>query len=129
MENKKHETEGKKMKQHKILIVTLITALIFSMGSPAFAGKFGNRPHGGMGHGFGGLRMLMDLDLSDLQKKQVYDIIEKYRGEKETAAQKAREARKQIKSVIHAESFNENDFRQAFQKRALVMEDLATVYS
>ncbi len=115
------------MKQFKILVVTFMVALMIGSGSSAVAEKFGNKHHGDMGGGFGGMRQLMDLDLSDLQKKQVYGIMTKYRDEQEEAHKNIPEARKQMKSVIFSESFNENDFRQAFQKRASLVEDLAVV--
>ncbi len=115
------------MKQTRILIVTLIVTLIISSGASAVAGKFRNKHHGDMGFGFIGMRLLMDLELSDLQKKQVYDIIAKYGDEQEGAGKKAMEAREQMNSVVFSESFNENDFRQAFQQKASLMEDLAVI--
>ncbi len=115
------------MKQTITLIVTLIVIFIIGSGSSAVAGKYGNKHHGDMGHGFGGMRQLMDLDLSDLQKTQVYDIMTKYKDEQEATHKGVLETRKQMESVIFAESFNENDFRQAFQQRSALMEELAVI--
>jgi len=127
IETKRQIAKEKKMKKASILIVTMIVTLMISSGSYAVAGKFGNRHHGDAGYVFGGLGRLMHLDLTDLQKKQVYDIINKYRDDQKEARKNIMEARQQMESLAFSESFNENDFREAYQQRASIMEDLAVI--
>jgi protein CpxP len=87
---------------------------------------FGNGGHGGhRGGGFAGLKMLMQLDLTDSQKTQIRDMLPAYRAEQEVRRDALRDKRQKMRDLIEAERFDEEAVRQAFRATAPLMEDMA----
>jgi len=69
------------MKRTTLLTAALAFAIIFSMIMTAQAESFvgGKQGYGPGGAGNGGMRVLMQLELSQDQKQTIYDILQKYR--------------------------------------------------
>lgn len=110
------------MKVSKKLTVLLTLTIIFSSALVVRAGNFRH-----MGKGFLGLRMLMQLDLTDAQKAEVRTIINKYREQRKNMNLQLPEAKEQLRSAIHAKDFNEENVRQAHQKLSSIMEELVVL--
>ncbi|MGD9250985.1 MAG: Spy/CpxP family protein refolding chaperone [Desulfobacterales bacterium] len=83
--------------------------------------------HGGHGGGFGGLKMLMHLDLSDDQKTRIRDMLPAYRAEKGARQDALQAMRAKMRDLMEAERFDENEVRQAFREMAPLMEDMAVL--
>lgn len=116
------------MKVNKTLTVLLTLAIIFSGALVVRAEHFCQKHPGfGMGKGFFGLRTLMQLDLSDAQKAEVRNIINKYREERKDIHLQLSKAKEQLWSAIHAEDFSEKKVRQAHRKVSPIREELAVL--
>ena len=99
---------------------TLALALIISMTTSAFAGPFMG---GKGGHGFGGMRVLMQLDLSQDQKQSIYDILQKYQDKQQALRISIREHKKEFFDLTLDGNFNEEEVRQAFQESVPALEE------
>lgn len=77
----------------------------------------------GVGGGFVGLKTLIQLDLSDTQKVAIGNLLTKYRDQGENLRAQVREARERLRSATHAEKFNEENVRQAYQQMTPLMEE------
>ncbi len=112
------------MKRNKMLTLVFGLAILFSGMLVVQAGAFGPRHHKGA---LIGLRALMELDLTDAQKVEVADIIEKYRDEEKEIVTQLKDARENLKNVVQADLFNEQDVRQAFQQMSPKIEDMTVL--
>jgi Spy/CpxP family protein refolding chaperone len=74
------------MKFNKALVGVLFLTIFFAGAVAVEAGRFGrhHRPPGIMGHGFHGLKTMIQLDLSDSQQSKILSITEKYENERES---------------------------------------------
>ncbi len=109
------------MKNCKMLTVVFCLAVLF-FGIPAvIANAFGPPLHKGGGLG---LRTLMELDLSDSQKAEVSNLIDKYRETGEQLRDQLLEAKEASMDVILAEPFDEEKVRQAFQEISPLLEEM-----
>lgn len=115
------------MKTKRILIMTLVLALAVVNATSAAAGKFRNNHHDKGIFRLNCMAGLTHLDLSDLQKKQVYAIIQKYRDERHENGKKLSEAHKNLELAILSDSFNEQEFRKTLKQRSFLMEELAVM--
>ena len=99
---------------------TLALALIISMTTAAFAGPFMG---GKDGHGIGGMRALMQLDLSQEQKQSIYDILQKYQDKQQEVRISIREHKREFFDLTSDGNFNEEEVRQAFQESVPALEE------
>ena len=106
------------MKRKTFLTAALAITIIFSMIITAQA-----KPFGGGKHGNGGMRALMQLDLSQDQKQTIYDILQKYQDEQEATRTSIREQRQEFFDTTSDGNFDEDKTRQAFQKSVPATED------
>ena len=105
----------------QLLLIGLIVAGSLSVANFALARG---------GHGEGGgmhLRMLWDLDLSTEQKAAIGRLLPAYREEKEALREKRQAAREAMRSLMTAETLDENAIREASRAMAPIMEDMAVL--
>jgi len=104
---------------------TLALALIISTTAAALAGPFmgGKGGHGVGGPGIGGMRALMQLDLSQDQKQSIYDILQKYQDKQQAVRISIREHKKEFFDLTSDGNFNEEEVRQAFQESVPALEE------
>ncbi len=104
------------------------TVVIGLAGASAASAHFCKGPmKHGMGQGFPGLRMVMALDLSDIQRDEIRGIIKKYRTEGQQIRDQFALAREKIAAIIFADQLDEATVRNQFQEIAPLMEDLAVL--
>jgi len=113
------------MKTKRTLVVGLAIAVVLGGALVAAAAVFpGHHRRGGAGPGIMGLKTLIELNLSDSQKDQVLEILDRYEQEKQNAAESLLDARKHLFTVGHAGEFNEIDIRNAFRQVSSIEEEL-----
>lgn len=112
------------MKSKKILVVGIAVMMVFAGALAAMAGDFPSRhPRHGFGHGFFGLKAMLELKLSDSQQTQVLEIIGRYENEMKNNRNSIWEARKSLMAAMHAEAFNEEQLRTAFKQLSSIREE------
>ncbi len=112
------------MRKNKMLTLVFGLAILLSGVPVVQAGGFGPMHHKG---GLPGLRALMELDLTDAQKTDVAEIIKKYRDEEVEIRTRLKDARENLMNAVHADVFNEQDVRQAFQQMSPLREDMTVL--
>ena len=114
------------MKLNKALVAVLFLTIFFAGTVAVEAGRFG-RHHGApgaLGPGLHGLRTIIQLDLSDSQKLQLMNIMEKYDNERETLKESLREANKNLAGILESEQPDEAEIRNALRRAAPIKEEL-----
>ena len=107
------------------MVVGLAVAVVLGGALVAAAGVFpGHHRRGGLGVGVMGLKTLIELNLSDSQKNQVLEILDRYQQERRDTAERLLDARKDLATAAHAEEFDENDIRRAFRQASSIQEEL-----
>ena len=81
----------------------------------------------GKGPGLPGLRMVMDLDLSDTQRDEIRTIVKKYRAEGKEIREDLASAKENMAAVMFADPLDEAAVRSQFQSIVPQMEDLAVL--
>jgi Spy/CpxP family protein refolding chaperone len=114
-----------KMKRTTLLTSVLAFAITISVIMTAQAEPFmgGKRGHGPGGDGFGGMRVLMQLDLSQDQKQSIYDILQKYKDAHQSTRASLMAHKEDLFDMTADGDFNEENIRQAFQESVPAMED------
>jgi protein CpxP len=107
-----------------VVIVAGVLVLAITAGA-GWVQAFGPGGHGGHGGGFGGLKMLMQLDLTDAQKARIRDMLPAYRAEKDAREEALQAMRQQMRALMEADRFDENEVRQALREMAPLVEDMA----
>lgn len=113
------------MKRLTLLSAIMAIALAISLAATAGAKplRSGN-PGGGPGMGgIGGMRVLMNLDLSQDQKQAVYDILQKYADEQQATRNNLRSLKSEFLDFTALTTFNEEKIRQSFRELAPALED------
>ena len=114
-----------RMKTKRTLVVGLAIAVMLGGALVAAAGVFpGHHRRGGIGPGVMGLKTLIELNLSDSQKDQVLEILDRYEQERQDTVGSLLDARKHLSTVYHAGEFNEDDIRNAFRQVSSTEEEL-----
>jgi Spy/CpxP family protein refolding chaperone len=110
----------------KVLTAALALTIVFAGAFAVDAMNSGRHSGftGAMGSRILGLKTLIQLNLSDSQKSQVLNIIDKYEKDMEIARNSLQEARYNIRTILKAEELNENDLRNACRQAAPIKEDL-----
>ena len=112
------------MKSRKILVVGIVVTMVFAGALAAMAGDFPSRHRRpGFGHGFLGLKAMLELKLSESQQTQVLGIIGKYEDEMKNNRDSIREARENFMTAMHAEVFDEEKVRTAFKELSSIREE------
>jgi Spy/CpxP family protein refolding chaperone len=106
--------------------VTGVLVLAITAGA-GWVQAFGPGGHGGHGGGFGGLKMLMQLDLTEAQKARIRDMLPAYRTAQDDREDALQAMRRQMRALVEADRFDENEVRQAFREMAPLMEDMAVL--
>jgi Spy/CpxP family protein refolding chaperone len=104
-----------------VVSMVLVFATAFVVEARPFSPDMQKR---GMGSGFTGLRAFHDLNLSDTQQESITNIINQYQDQRETFWNSMVEARKNLRVVLQAEQFNEEDARKAYREASTVREDM-----
>ena len=99
-----------KMKTKKIVVLAASVLFVFAVALTVQAGI------PGMGPGMSSFKALMDLDLTEAQKGQISDILNKYQAQQEDAWEKMQEVRDIMEPVLTASEFNEANIRQACEQ-------------
>jgi Spy/CpxP family protein refolding chaperone len=114
------------MKLNKALVAVFFLTIFFAGTVAVEAGRFG-RHHGVpgvMGPGLHSLKTIIQLDLSDSQRLQLINIIEKYDNERESLKESLREANKNLARVLQSEQPDEAEIRNALRRAAPIREEL-----
>jgi Spy/CpxP family protein refolding chaperone len=105
--------------------MVLILVVMLAGAVATTAGVFpGHHRRGTRGFRLPGLKTFIELNLSDSQKSQVLNILEKYQRERQDTLDSLLEARKHLSTVTHAEEFNEDDVRKAYRKVSSIEEEV-----
>ena len=99
-----------------LAIFIAISTVATGVAKPFRGGESGHGPGGGM-------RVLMNLDLSQSQKQAVYDILQKYEDEQQATRENLRSQKKELFDVTARETFNEENVRQSFRELVPAMEN------
>lgn len=114
----------------KVLMTGAAVALVAGLAGGVYAQGDGPGRHGGFGPGgrgaFGhagfGLRQ---LDLTDAQRTQVRDVMQRHRDEMQQAGKRLREAHEAQRAAIEAVPVNESLIRSTSQALANAQTDMA----
>ena len=68
--------------------------------------------------------MFIELNLSETQKSEILNVINKYQENRESTREKLRDAREALKSALQSEPFNEEAVRAAYRRVSSIQEDL-----
>jgi protein CpxP len=113
----------------KIVVAAGIVALVAGGGAALFAqgasGRGGARPGGPGARGFDAGFALGQLDLSDAQKTQVRDVVQRHRQQLQPTMQRLEEAMQAQRGAVNQVPVNEAAVRQAAASVASVQADLA----
>jgi Spy/CpxP family protein refolding chaperone len=107
------------------MVLTIVIGLALTSTANAQCGR--GRMAGCMGPGFPGLRMVMDLDLSDAQRDEIRTIVKKYRSEGKAIREDLASTRENMAAVMFADQSDEAAVRSQFRALAPQMEDLAVL--
>ena len=110
------------MKSTKAWAVVAAVSMAFAIAFAAEARPFG--PKRGMKIGSGGLKGFLELNLSEAQQGEMMNIINKYQPENEGLRNRMMEARRNLRAVLRAESFNEGEARKAFREASATREEM-----
>ena len=102
-----------------------ILVIICLIASHAGAKSFGpGNPSRNFGRGLTGLKMFIELNLSDAQKSDVMSVLNKYQDKRESTREKLREARGTLANAMQSEEINEDGVRTAYRQVSSIQEDL-----
>jgi Spy/CpxP family protein refolding chaperone len=122
--NQFKSTGGLNMKSKKVLVVGIVVTMVFAGALAAMAGDYPSRHRRpGFGHGFLGLKAMLELKLSESQQTQALEIIGKHENEMKNNRDSIREARKNFMEAMHAEVFDEGKLRTAFKQLSSIREE------
>jgi Spy/CpxP family protein refolding chaperone len=113
------------MKSRNILTVILaffvVLALTCSAQARPFGPGFSNARHGGP---LDRLETLLALKLTDAQQERMSSIIASYQDQRKSLWTQMREARRNIREVLNAPSFDEKKAREAYQSASVIREEI-----
>ena len=110
----------------KALIIALAFTIVLAGVFTVEAMHFGKHPgsSGIMGPGLLGMKTLIELNLTDFQEYRILNIIEKYETDRQSAVNRLRAARKNLRTALQAAEFNEDKIRAAYRQAAPIREEL-----
>ena len=104
-----------------ILAFFLVLALAYSAQARAFGPGFNN---GRTGRALDGMQTLLALKLTDAQQERMSSIIASYQEQRKNLWTQMREARRNIREVLNATSFDEAKARDAYQSASVIREEM-----
>lgn len=112
------------MRAKKGIITVLVIMLVAGVALSAYAKHFS-----GLHRGFGMEHMLKKLDLSDVQKQQVQDILSAHQGEQEQAMKIMQAVHEKMQRVISAKDFDEDAARAIYREANSIEEELWVIHA
>ena len=109
------------MRSRTIVIAAFVLAIVFAVSSVAMARGFGKSDknyRSGQG-----LRIVMELNLSDSQRDQALKIMETYQIDRVKARGDLIKDRDNLRKALQADKVNEQGVRKAYKKLSSVRED------
>jgi Spy/CpxP family protein refolding chaperone len=107
----------------KIMLIGVATLMMLGFAFGAQAGPFGP---GHRGHGMEalmGLKTFLDLKLTDAQQTALVNVINKYQDQMENFRGEMRGAWSDVRAVLEAPVYNEQEARNAFRAASAVREE------
>jgi Spy/CpxP family protein refolding chaperone len=108
-------------RSYQLLIVGLI--VVGSLSVANFVMARGGHGEGGGMH----LKKLWDLDLSTEQKAAIGRLLPAYREEKDALMEQRRAARETMRTLMTADTLDENGIREASRAMAPILEEMAVL--
>ncbi len=111
------------MKTKNMFMGTAVILMILGVAFGTQAEPFGP---GHRGHGMGafmGLKTVLELKLTDAQQTALMNVMNKYQDQMATLRGDMREAEKNVRAVLQAPGFDEQEARKAFQAASAVREE------
>ena len=105
-----------------LLLVAGLGAAVFAQDGPGRRGPFGRG-----GHGKGALLGLQQLDLTDAQREQVREVMQRHRDAMQTAGTQLREAHDAQRAAVETAPVNESLIRSTSQALANATTEMALV--
>jgi periplasmic protein CpxP/Spy len=110
----------------QVLAAGVALALVAGLGVAVHGqGRRDGGPGFGAGHGRGGFPLLRQLDLTEAQRQQVRDVMQRHSQQKQEAGKKLREAHDAQRSAVEAMPVNEALIRSTSQALANAQTDMA----
>ena len=113
--------------QARALAAAAALLLVVGLGTAVHAQGDGPRRHGLFGGGRAGFAGLAQLDLTDAQREQVRDVLQRHRGEMQEAGKRLHAAHQAQRDAIEATPVNEGLIRSTAQALANAQTDMALV--
>ena len=108
----------------KIMLIGAAALMILGVAFGAHAGPFGP---GFRGHEMGrfmALKAFLDLKLTDAQQAAMTNVMNKYQDQMENLRGDLRETGRDVRAVLQAPVYDEQEARKAFRAASAVKEDL-----
>jgi Spy/CpxP family protein refolding chaperone len=113
-------------RMHSLILVAASALLACALVAGVYAQDPGPSPRGPFGRGGpGGFRALAQLDLSEAQRQQVRDVMQRYRSQMQEAGQRLREAHDAQRAAVETTPVNEALIRSTTQTLANAQTDMA----
>ena len=113
-------------RKYSLILIAVTALLVGGIGAGVYAQDDGPGWRGPFGHrGRGGFPGLAQLDLSDAQRQQVRDVMQRYRTQMQEAGQRLREAHDAQRAAVDTVPVNEGLIRSTTQALANVQTDMA----
>jgi Spy/CpxP family protein refolding chaperone len=126
--NKEWKMRRSLRKNNVTLMMIAVGLLVILTGAEIkWAHAFGYKGHHAHGGRWGGLKLLMQLDLSDIQKSEIKALLPSYREERDAYQAELQAMRQQMHVLMEADSFNEDDVRRLFNEMAPIIEEMAVL--
>ncbi len=109
------------------LAVAAALLLVIGVGGAVHAQGDGPRRHRPFGPGRGGFVGLAGLDLTEAQREQVREVVQRHRSEMQEAGKRLHEAHRAQRAAVEAMPVNEGLIRSTTQTLANAQTDMALV--
>ena len=111
---------------HSLIVIAATALLVGGVGAGVLAQGDGPGRRGPFGHrGPAGFPGLAQLDLTDAQRQQVRDVMQRYRTQMQESGQRLREAHDAQRTAVEAIPVNEGLIRSTTQTLANAQTDMA----
>ena len=112
------------LKNLKLTTLTFL-AIICLVASHAGAKSFGpGNPSRNFGGGLAGLKMFIELNLSETQRSDVMSVLKAYEDKRESTREKLREATGSLASAMQSEKLDEDTIKKAYRQLSSIREDM-----
>ncbi|RJQ57744.1 MAG: periplasmic heavy metal sensor [Desulfobacteraceae bacterium] len=104
------------------LSIAIGLLFVLILASTAVSGPFGRSQRNA--RGLMGLKTILELNLSEEQRSEALQIIERFQSFRNSAGDEMQKARKDLAAAVSGESLSEDEVRAAFRRSATIREDL-----